>query len=420
MNFFQFIDKIVVFPRISSGARSAVRQLSSMEKLIFFHDQGTFSLLFVGSLLLHVVLGLTIGVISELWVAEPPPIRARVGVRYAKIPLKPTPINRPKPLVEKPVLQKLETELKPKLHKLDPKKPVLKKPVLNNTLNKSELQKPALRKTETPRLNLSKPKITPSVPTIKQNNKPTPRALKSLKKPLLHPPNSPERINAITNLPKLSNDLVPLSPLTSRKSVLKPSQIELPKFSQEEISPKKLNTPKFSKPIELPLQKLPQIMQPSLVDIPSISPVQPADNPVDNPDNKLEELFPEEMKLVEPLQDLGIPELPALKKTKEKPDTNDLQRKKIAQLAGEEYNLHIRTQIIPKLGSYPSELFVRIRLTIVSSGEIIEYEVIKRSGFSSFDQASELAVRNANLEPLPQALAENPPYIVLIRIVPQN
>jgi len=65
-------------------------------------------------------------------------------------------------------------------------------------------------------------------------------------------------------------------------------------------------------------------------------------------------------------------------------------------------------------------LFVRIRLTIVSSGEIIEYEVIKRSGFSSFDQASELAVRNANLEPLPQALAENPPYIVLIRIVPQN
>ena len=161
-------------------------------------------------------------------------------------------------------------------------------------------------------------------------------------------------------------------------------------------------------------------MQPSLVDIPSISPVQPADNPVDNPDNKLEELFPEEMKLVERLQDLGIPELPALKKTKEKPDTNDLQRKKIAQLAGEEYNLHIRTQIIPKLGSYPSELFVRIRLTIVSSGEIIEYEVIKRSGFSSFDQASELAVRNANLEPLPQALAENPPYIVLIRIVPQN
>ena len=294
---------------------------------------------------------------------------------------------------------------------------MLKKPVLNNTLNKSELQKPALRKTEAPRLNLSKPKITPSVPTIKQNNKPTPRALKSLKKPLLSPPNSLERIKAITNLPKLSNDLVPLSPLTSKKSLLKPSKIELPKFSQEEISQTKLNTPKFSKPLDLPLQKLPQIIQPSLIDIPSISPVQPADKSVENSENKLEELFKEEIKLVEPLQDLGIPAAIHDNETNEIPDTEDLYRKNIAQLAGEEYNLHIRTQIIPKLGSYPSELFVRIRLTIVPSGEIIDYEVIKKSGFSSFDQAAELEIRNANLAPLPQALAENPPYIVLIRIV---
>ena len=115
MNFFHFIGDIVVFPGISAGIRTSVRHLSSMEKLIFFHDQGTFSMLFVGSLLLHLVLGLTIGVLSELWVAEPPPIRARIGVRYEKLPVKTTPIKRPKPLVEKPVLQKLETELKPKL-----------------------------------------------------------------------------------------------------------------------------------------------------------------------------------------------------------------------------------------------------------------------------------------------------------------
>ena len=43
-----------------------------------------------------------------------------------------------------------------------------------------------------------------------------------------------------------------------------------------------------------------------------------------------------------------------------------------------------------------------------------------KSGFSSFDHAAELAIRNAVLDPLPKALAENPPYIVLIRIVPQN
>ena len=97
-----------------------------------------------------------------------------------------------------------------------------------------------------------------------------------------------------------------------------------------------------------------------------------------------------------------------------------MQRKKIAQLAGEEYNLHIRTQIVPKLGSYPAKLFVRIRLKIVESGEIIDYEVIKKSGSPSFDKAAELAVRNAILDPLPKALAQNPPYIVLIRIVSKN
>ena len=420
MNFFHFIDDIVVFPGISAGIRTSVRQLGSMEKLIFFHDQGTFSMLFVGSLLLHLVLGLTIGVLSELWVAEPPPIRARIGVRYAKLPVKTTPIKRPKPLVEKPVLQKLETELKPKLQKLVPNKPVLQKPVLNNALKKTTLQKPALKKTEAPRLKLSQPQLKPSVPGIKRKSPQTPKALKMPRKPLLLPPDSPERISAITNFPKFSKDPVPLSPITSKKSALKPSQIELHKFSQDEISPKKLNTPKFSKPIELPLQRLPQIIQPSLIDIPSISPVQPAEKPADDPETSLEELFPKEIQLKEPLQDLGIPDQPVIKKTKEMLDTNYLQRKKIVQLAGEEYNLHIRTQIIPKLGSYPSELFVKILLKIVPSGEIISYEFIKKSNSSSFDQAAELAVRNAVLAPLPPALAENPPYIVPIRIVPQN
>jgi len=430
MKFFHFIDEIVVSPGISAGIRTSARHLSSMEKLIFFHDQGTFSMLFVGSLLLHLVLGLTIGVLSELWVAEPPPIRARIGVRYAKLPVKTTPIKRPKPLVEKPVLQKLETELKPKLQKLVPNKPVLQKlvpnkpvlqkPVLNNALKKTTLQKPALKKTEAPRLKLSQPQLKPSVPGIKRKSPQTPKALKMPRKPLLLPPDSPERISAITNFPKFSKDPVPLSPITSKKSALKPSQIELPKFSQDEILPKKLNTPKFSKPIELPLQRLPQIIQPSLKDIPSISPVQPAEKPADDPETSLEELFPKEIQLKEPLQDLGIPDQPVIKKTKEILDTNYLQRKKIVQLAGEEYNLHILTQIIPKLGSYPSELFVKILLKIVPSGEIISYEFIKKSNSSSFDLAAELAVRNAVLAPLPPALAENPPYIVPIRIVSQN
>jgi len=101
MNFFQKLDKIAIFPGDSAGISSSVRQLSSFERLIFFHDQGTFTFLFIGSLLLHIFLGLTIGIISEFWVAEPPPIRARIGVSYAKLPSKPTLINKPKPVIEK-------------------------------------------------------------------------------------------------------------------------------------------------------------------------------------------------------------------------------------------------------------------------------------------------------------------------------
>ena len=412
MNFFQKLDKIAIFPGDSAGISSSVRQLSSFERLIFFHDQGTFTFLFIGSLLLHIFLGLTIGFISEFWVAEPPPIRARIGVSYAKLPSKPTLINKPKPVIEKPVLQKLETGLRPKLQKLVPDKPVLKKPVLENNLKNTVLPKPAVKKTEAPSLKMSQPQITTKAPSIKQSPKISPQALKKPRKPLLLQPESPERSSAITNLPKLSKEPLPLSPLTSRKSLLKPSQIELPEFSREEISPQKLKTPSFSKPLDLPLQKLPEISQPTLENIPTISPVKPAAQAADKAEPKLEELFPEEIKLKESLQDLGIAEQEPISKKK------DEIKQLAAQLETEEYNLHIRTQIIPKLGNYPAELFARIRIKINASGNIFDYEFIKKSGSPSFDKAAELAVRNAVLDPLPQSLAKNPPYIVLIRVVP--
>jgi len=176
------------------------------------------------------------------------------------------------------------------------------------------------------------------------------------------------------------------------------------------------NSQKFSKPLNLPVRELPETMQSALQTVPSIPQVQPSDKLGAN----LREIFPDKIKFDEPLPDLGIPEQADETKLKEIPDTVNLQRKKIAQLAGEEYNLHIRTRIIPKLGSYSSELYVRIRLKIIPTGKIINYEIIKKSGFAAFDKAAELAVRNALLDPLPNALAENPPYIVTIRIVPQN
>jgi hypothetical protein len=420
MDFFQKLEKIAVFPFIAEGVRSSVRQFNRFEKLIFFYDQSAFTLLFIASLFLHIFLGLTIGIISDLWVEVPPPIRARIGVSYAKLPSKPTLSKNSKPIIKKPVLQQLETALKPKLYKIVPEKPVVNKPALDNNLKNNMPPEPAIKETEVPRLKMSQRQITTKAPSIQQSPKLNSKALKNPLKPLLLPPDSAERTGAITNLPNLSKEPVPISPIRSRKSVLKPSQIELPKFSREEISLQKLKTPSFSKPLDLPPQNLPEISQPTLDNMPTISPVKSKAETANKPELRLEELFPEEIKLKEPLQNLGIPEKTPLSKTKEIPDTNFLQRKKIIQMAGEEYNLHIRTQIIPKLGTYPTELFVRIELKIIASGKIIEYKVIAKSGSPSFDRAAELAVRNAILDPLPPALAKNPPYIVLIRIVPHN
>jgi len=447
MNFFHNYYKIAVLPVISAEIRTSARNMNFMEKFFIFHDQRTFSLLFIGSLLLHIVFGITIGAISEMWVSVPPPIRAKIGVRFAQLPSKPAPINRPKP-----VLQKLDTMFLPKLTDLVPKKPVLKKPVLKETPKKSTLPKPALNLPETPRLKMSEPKKTPSVPRERLNMIPAPQALKAPKKPLLLPADSPEISTFVPSIPKLSKDPVPPSRLTSKKSKLSPSRMELPRIPLGDITPnniktpknisspdnintpkniktpksfstpekiktpKIIKTPKFSKVLELPVQKLPVTIQPAVQEVPTI----PQALPPDKPETKLEEIFPEKITPEESFQDLGIPEQADERKLKEILDAGYLQRKKIAQLAGEEYNVHIRTRIIPKLGSYSSELYVRIRLKIVPSGKIISYEFIKKSGVAAFDQVVELAVRNAILEPLPSALEENPPYIVTIRIVPQN
>lgn len=453
MNFFQNLGNIAGFPGIPAGFPSSSRNLSNLEKLIFYHDQGIFSLLFIGSLLLHFVLVLMIGVISELWMPEPPPIRAKIGVRYAKLPPKPTPISKTKKAVEKPVMQKLDARLPKKSKNPVSKQPLLKKPVLQDSIKNSSIPKPALTQPEAPRLKMSQPKIIPSMPEKKQTSVPKPQILKTPKKPLLSPPTLS---NSFQKLPKVSKDPVPLSPMTSKRSRLSPSQIELPKIEMKNILPRKLSTPKFSKPVEIPVQELPKSMrsfseeaesplikiepkklstpefskpkelqfeklpktsQPSLPEVPVIAPIKP----YIKSETTLEEIFPEEVKIDDNLPDIGILEQDDEQKLNEIPNTGYLQRKKLAQLAGEEYNLHIRTRIIPKLGSYSSNLFVRILLKIDASGEIIYHEIRDSSGSAAFDQAAELAVRNAVLDPLPKALAENPPYNVFIRIqAPQN
>ena len=125
---------------------------------------------------------------------------------------------------------------------------------------------------------------------------------------------------------------------------------------------------------------------------------------------------------------VAVPEIRVFERTEDKalnqiPNMSYLQRKKLAQLAGDQYNMHIRSRIKAKakFGSFSPNLFVKIELQIDETGQIIYHEIKESSGSKAFDQAAILAVRNAVLDALPKALAENPPYIVLIRIQsPQN
>ncbi len=127
MNFFQKIRNIVGFRSHPAVLASSTGNLSIFEKLLFFNDQGIFSLLFFGSLLLHVMLVIMVGMISEFLKPELPPIRAKIGVRYAELPVKSTPVINSKKKVQKPVLQKLESKPLEKLTTPKPKQPLILK-----------------------------------------------------------------------------------------------------------------------------------------------------------------------------------------------------------------------------------------------------------------------------------------------------
>ena len=311
-------------------------------------------------------------------------------------------------------MQKLEFKPLEKLTTPEPKQPVLKKPILQDTIKNSVLSKPALPQPEAPRLKMPQPN---KIPLLREGKKPDFKKTQIIKipeKPLLSTPDLP---TSIPKLPKVKNNPVLLNSLTSKKSRLSPSQIDLPKIEVKHMQPKKLSTPEFSKPKDPDFEKLLKILTPSPSEVPGIKP----DQPKEKPESLLGEMPADQMKIDGDLPEIGIIEQTEDKVLNQIPNMSFLQRKKLAQLAGEEYNLHIRTRINPKFGSYSPNLFVRILLKINEAGEIVYHEIKDSSGSTAFDQAAELAVRNAVLDPLPKALAENPPYIVLIRIQsPQN
>ena len=92
---------------------------------------------------------------------------------------------------------------------------------------------------------MSEPKKNPSVPRKRMNMIPAPQALKAPKKPLLIPADALEISTFVPSLPRLSKDPVPPSILTSKKSKLSPSRMELPKIPMGDITPNNIKTPKF-------------------------------------------------------------------------------------------------------------------------------------------------------------------------------
>lgn len=81
----------------------------------------------------------------------------------------------------------------------------------------------------------------------------------------------------------------------------------------------------------------------------------------------------------------------------------------------QEYNLHLQQELKPNVRVVAGE-YVKVQLKIAANGEILSHEILERNAPDAFVMATELAIRNAKLNPLPAKLAENPPYIVVVRL----
>tara|TARA_B100000945_G_scaffold279142_1_gene245366 strand:+ start:196 stop:1434 length:1239 start_codon:yes stop_codon:yes gene_type:complete len=409
MIFFQNIVSMLGFevsPRVIANSKD---NLGIFEKLLFFHDQQIFSFLFFGTFSLHVMLVLMFGMITEFLNPELPPIRAKIGVSYMDQLVKPNAIISSKKKIQKPILQNIDSKPPEKLKKPESKKPALKKPILKDSIKNSVLPKPTLPQPTAPRLKMTQ---LNKIPLLSERKKPDFKKtqIKNIpKKPLLPSSDLP---TSIPKLPKFKNNPAIPNPLTSNKSELLPRQLDFPKIEMKNIEPKKLSSPEFSKPKDPEFEKLLKILTPISPEVSGIKSAQPQENL----ETMFEEIPRDQKKIDDELPKIGVFDQKQDQTLNQIPNMSFLQRKKLTQLAGEEYNLHIRKRIKPKFGSSSPNLFVRILLKINEAGEIVFHEIKESSGSKAFDKAAELAVRNAILDPLPKALAENPPYIVVIKL----
>ena len=318
-----------------------------------------------------------------------------------EIPLK-VPFAKKKPALPSSIKSK-KTVLKPSQNV-----PKLKKMTMPEVgklaLPKMKLSKPVLKKIEIPSQvtktqpkTPEKPEISPTLPSIK-----SPSLKKELPQQALIPLPEPELPTSLLPNIELKQPMLQSQPLPD-SPVLKPDSLSsnLPK-------------PMLSTSLPEPEAKLPNLEQ-KIQTTPILKP-KPLENPQINTSEPI--LVPEsEMEPIVPMLEF--------KETKEPEVSSEIKfnqklqiSKKIRQ-AEQEYNQHIQTMVQPKLAMYDSELFVRIELEIGVSGKIIRYRILEASPSNAFNQAAQLAIRNVNLNPLPEALAGNPPYIVVVKVIPQ-
>ena len=318
-----------------------------------------------------------------------------------EIPLK-VPFVEKKPALPSSIKSK-KTVLKPSQNV-----PKLKKMTMPEVgklaLPKMKLSKPVLKKIEIPSQvtktqpkTPEKPEISPTLPSIK-----SPSLKKELPQQALIPLPEPELPTSLLPNIELKQPMLQSQPLPD-SPVLKPDSLSsnLPK-------------PMLSTSLPEPEAKLPNLEQ-KIQTTPILKP-KPLENPQINTSEPI--LVPEsEMEPIVPMLEF--------KETKEPEVSSEIEfnqklqiSKKIRQ-AEQEYNQHIQTMVQPKLAMYDSELFVRIELEIGVSGKIIRYRILEASPSNAFNQAAQLAIRNVNLNPLPEALAGNPPYIVVVKVIPQ-
>ena len=288
-----------------------------------------------------------------------------------------------------------------------------KKPALPSSINSKKilltipqmkLSKPEFKKIEIPsQVTKTKPKtpekpdISPTLPILE-----SPSLKKSFTQQPLIPLPEPELPASMLPNIELKQPMLQSQPLPD-SPVLKPDSLSsnLPK-------------PTLSTSLPEPEAKLPNLEQ-KIQTTPILKP-----KPLENPQISSSEpiLVPEsDMEPIVPMLEF--------KETKEPEVSSEIEfnqklqiSKKIRQ-AEQEYNQHIQTMVQPKLAMYDSELFVRIELEIGVSGKIIRYRILEASPSNAFNQAAQLAIRNVNLNPLPEALAGNPPYIVVVKVIPQ-